>query len=205
MVSYSDLLPLLLTQPEPNLQHDAALDAAMAAFLDFGVRRSSMNEIARRAGVSPATLYRWFEGKDELVGAVVLREARGILRSLKYAVDLTAPAEDQFAEGATILVRLLRDHPLVDRLKLTEPESILPLLTVEGAGLIELGTEYLVTLIRDGQRGGSLAAFDPAPIAEFFARVIHSMVVTPAPALPLAADATFSEVVRSLARLVGQA
>ena len=40
--------------------------------MEFGIRRTSMGEIARRSGLSPATLYRRFAGKDELVWAVGL-------------------------------------------------------------------------------------------------------------------------------------
>jgi AcrR family transcriptional regulator len=47
------------------------VDAALRAFLDHGYAESSVNRIAEAAGVSIKTLYRHFESKEELFGAVM--------------------------------------------------------------------------------------------------------------------------------------
>jgi AcrR family transcriptional regulator len=46
---------------KPVADGEKLLESALSAFLDFGIKRTSMGEIARRAGISPATLYRRFE------------------------------------------------------------------------------------------------------------------------------------------------
>ena len=47
----------------PDDRHRARiLDAARDAFLEFGIRRTTMGDIGRRCGLSPATLYRRFAG-----------------------------------------------------------------------------------------------------------------------------------------------
>src|SRR5690242_21172230 len=74
---------------------DPVLDAALSAFLDFGIRRTSMGEIARRAGISPATLYRRYAQKSDVVMAVGMLEAGQILEALERAVDPTAPPLEQ--------------------------------------------------------------------------------------------------------------
>jgi AcrR family transcriptional regulator len=50
------------------------LDAALDRFAAFGLRRTTMEDIASAADVARATVYRRFTGRDEIVRAVILRE-----------------------------------------------------------------------------------------------------------------------------------
>lgn len=52
------------------------LDAAYDQFCRLGIQRSTMEDVARRAGVSRITVYRRFTTKDALVEQVVRREFR---------------------------------------------------------------------------------------------------------------------------------
>lgn len=159
---------------------DRALDGALAAFLDFGIRRTSVSEIARRSGTSAATLYRWYGSKDGIVAAVALRETRRFLAELETQVDPGAPPEDQLAEVTVVVARRLRDQPLLRRLIETEPEDILPRLTTDGWPIIRAGADYLTGHIERLMQAGLLERFDPAPLAEILARVTHSLLLTPA-------------------------
>lgn len=195
-IHYSSLImsetsPLLsLVQGEDPRHTDAdrarddVLDGALSAFLDFGIRRSSMNEIARRSGVSPATLYRWYGSKDEVVAAVGLRETRRFLAELEDHVDATAPPDEQLAEVTVIVARRLRNQPLLHRLIETEPEAILPRLTVDGGPIIQAGAAYLAGHLERLMDSGLVARFDPRPLAEILARVTHSLILTPQSSLP---------------------
>lgn len=202
----TSLLDLLDSRPSPDGAadtHEQVLDGALAAFLDFGIRRTTMNEIARRAGVSPASLYRWYGTKDAIVTAVGLRETRRFLAELAASVDRTAAPEDQLAEVTVQVARRLRDQPLLARLIETEPESVLPRLTTDGAPIIEAGAAYLTGHIERLMDEGLVEHFDPRPLAEVLARVTHSMLLTPSPA-PVDDDdlrATARESIRWLLRL----
>jgi len=169
---------------------DRALDGALAAFLDFGIRRTSVNEIARRSGLSPATLYRWFGSKDGIVAAVGLRETRRFLDELETQIDTDGPPEDQLAEVSVIVARRLREQPLLQRLIETEPEDVLPRLTTHGWPIIRAGAEYLTGHIERLMDAGQLERFDPAPLAELLARVTHSLLLTPTTSLRLDDDET---------------
>ncbi|HEX4866241.1 MAG TPA: TetR/AcrR family transcriptional regulator [Acidimicrobiales bacterium] len=162
--------------------HERVLDGALAAFLDFGIRRTSINEIARRSGVSPASLYRWYGTKDALVAAVGIRETQRFLAEVEAGVDVDAPPDEQLAEVSVQVARRLRHQPLLRRLIETEPESILPRLTTDAAPIIEAGTAYLTTHIERLMDAGVVERFDPRPLAEMLARVSHSMLLTPAAA-----------------------
>lgn len=175
---------------------DRALDGALEAMLDFGIRRTSVGEIARRGGVSPATLYRWFGSKDEIVSAVVIRETRRFLEKIETDIDRTAAPEDQMAEVSVMVARRLRSQPLLRRLLETEPDAVLPRLTVGGAPMIRAGAAYLARHLERLMNEGAVERFDPGPLAEVLARLTHSLMLTPETGLDLDDD----ERVRAQAR-----
>lgn len=184
------LLDLLQGPGSPTPSADRALDGALEAFLDFGIRRTSVNEISRRSGVSPATLYRWYGSKDGIVAAVALRETRRFLLELEAQIDLDGAPEDQLAEVSVIVARRLREQPLLQRLIETEPEDVLPRLTTDGWPIIQAGAEYLRGHIERLMDAGLIERFDPVPLAELLARVTHSLLLTPTTSLRLDDDDT---------------
>jgi AcrR family transcriptional regulator len=168
----------------PTAEHDGVLDAALSAFLEFGIRRTSMGEIARRGGVSPASLYRWFGGKEDIVSAVVARDLRQFTADLDDLVDRGAPPDEQLTDLALGVARKLVSQPLLERLIQTEPETVLPQLTVDAGPLIELGVTYLAELLQRFMDEGQIERFDPVPVAEIFIRLFHSLILTPTTSFP---------------------
>jgi AcrR family transcriptional regulator len=166
-------------------EHAHVLDAALAAFLDFGVRRSSMAEIAKRGRLSPATLYRRFAQKTDLVQAVGLREVRRFVADVDSKVDTTAPADEQIAQMFVAFAMGLRRNKLLRRLLDTEPELVLPLLTTRGGPVLDLGRDYLVEFVERLQGEGKLPQYEAAPVAEMCARVALSMALTPQTSIPM--------------------
>jgi AcrR family transcriptional regulator len=67
------------------------IGAAQAVFLEQGYAATTMDAVARRAGVSKATLYAYFEGKDALFLEMVRRGRRDLgdaVRSIVAAPDI---------------------------------------------------------------------------------------------------------------------
>ncbi|MFC8044294.1 TetR/AcrR family transcriptional regulator [Nocardia sp. NPDC057353] len=188
MAKLTRLLHLVRSAGPEDRNQTRVLDAALVAFLDFGIKRTSMVEVARRCGLSLATLYRRFASKSDLIQAVGLRQARQFVEdvdaALQRQVDRDAGAEDQIVELFVVFLEGLRGNKLLDRLLQTEPEIVLPYLTVQGAPVIELGRDYLVEFIGRLQREGKLPEYDPAPIAEMIARTSLSLALTPQTVIP---------------------
>jgi hypothetical protein len=63
----------------------------------------------------------------------------------------------------------------------TEPETVLPRLTLEAAPLLEMGRGYLEAFLTRFQSDGHLPAYDVTPVADWLARVAQSEILTPAP------------------------
>jgi AcrR family transcriptional regulator len=194
------LLPLVREAAPEDRNQTTVLDAALLAFLDFGIKRTSMVEVARRGGLSLATLYRRFAGKTDLIQAVGLRQARDFIAQVDTVVqrqiDSDAGAEEQIVELFVAFLDGLRSNQLLDRLLTTEPEMVLPYLTVRGAPVIELGRDYLAEFIERLQREDKLAQYDPLPLAEMIARTALSMALTPQTVIPLQDDAAVRQFAR---------
>jgi AcrR family transcriptional regulator len=70
-----------------DVRRELVLDAARSVFFEFGMEKTSIREIASRAGYTPGAIYSYFAGKEELYGALLgesldrlnerVREARG--------------------------------------------------------------------------------------------------------------------------------
>jgi AcrR family transcriptional regulator len=160
------------------------LDAALAVYEEFGLRRTSIDDVAKRAGLGRATVYRRFPQKGDLIAAVGMREVERFLAVVDVEISKAANAEDRMIEGFVAVVRGLRKHTLLNRLLSSEPEALLPGLTLDGGPVIALARDYLVTKIRADQQAGHLAEFDPEPLAEMLARLMHSIVLTPDGRIP---------------------
>lgn len=154
-------------------------DAARAEFELVGIRRSNMIDIARRAGVSRTTLYRRFPDRDRLVQAVMAREVLVGLARIDAAVsDLADPAESVVQVGVVGL-RELRRHPILNRLRETEPGELFEIVAVEGGQILAVARQYLVQRLLVWQEAGQLPAGDLEPAAELMVRVVASLALTP--------------------------
>ncbi|RCW38494.1 TetR family transcriptional regulator [Halopolyspora algeriensis] len=160
------------------------LDGGLACFSEMGLRRPTVEDIARRAGVSRVTVYRRFENKATLIEAVLLRECQRCLTALDDAITGVEALDERIVEGFVFALRYGRGHPLVGGLLQVEPEEVLPYLTVRADTALAVAREYLAEHIRLADNG----AFDPVQIAEIMARIVVSFVVTEDSSIELDTD-----------------
>jgi AcrR family transcriptional regulator len=191
------LLPLVRGDGADDPDRTPILDSALDAFLDIGIKRTSMGDIARRVRLSPATLYRRFAAKTDIVAAVGHREVRRFLADVDRRVDQSAAAEEQIIELFLALTSGLHRHRLLRRLLETEPDIVLPKLTTDGFPVIELGRDYLSEFIRRLQQDGKLPEYDPEPFAEMLARSALTMALTPQTSIPMRDDDAARDFVRA--------
>ena len=161
------------------MTRERILDAALEQFEAEGIRRSSVEAVANRAGVSRVTVYRRFPRKELLVNAVSAREASRMIAATDEHITGIPDAETRTVEGFAFLLQRLREHALTKRLIAIEPESVLGSLTVDAGPVLELGTRYVAQQIRRGQGEGAFPPYDAEPVAELLVRFAHSIVLTP--------------------------
>ncbi len=102
----------------PERRRPQVLDAALELFLEQGYEGTSMDAVARAAGVTKPVVYACFAGKDELFRALLRREEERILAEIQAAFaasDLSDP-QATLIEGFTGFLRAVAASPEVYRL-----------------------------------------------------------------------------------------
>lgn len=171
-----------LTGPEGEAgddTHTRILDAAYELFLAFGLRRSTIEDIAKRAGIGRPTLYRRFADKDAVMQAVIMRESRRLVASVWAQVQDIADPAPMLVRSFVVATRTVATHPLAQRLLQTEPEFILPHMTLKAGPFIDIGHVLISPGIKKLQAEGQLAAVDTDYLLEALARLFISIVLTP--------------------------
>jgi AcrR family transcriptional regulator len=86
------------------------LDAAERLFAERDAATVDMKDIARAAGCSRATLYRYFDSRDTLHTAYVHREAQRLYRTLTERVGGVADPTERLIEGTLLTLRSVREN-----------------------------------------------------------------------------------------------
>lgn len=156
-------------------------DAALRQFELFGVRRSTIDDIARRAKVSRVTVYRRFSGKDALVNAVILRGLREFLADLDAVIKAHEDYDELLVEGFLFTLNAMRSSRLLQRLLESEPETVLPYLTTNGSPFICAGRDYLAGYLIDlaAEFDDDRSEEELLTVAEIAVRLILSFLLTP--------------------------
>jgi AcrR family transcriptional regulator len=175
-------------EPEGDDITRRILDGALEQFERFGLKRSTVEDVAKRAGLARITIYRRFPTKNDLMGAVIVREAQRAFAEIDAAVSRVSGTEERIVEGFVVTLRIARHHPLLLRLLSTEPETVLPYFTLHGGPVLAAARTYLADHIRRAQRLGDVPPFDPEPVAEMLVRVAQSFLLTPESVIPLDSD-----------------
>ncbi|MGA8547112.1 MAG: helix-turn-helix domain-containing protein [Mycobacterium sp.] len=100
-----------LSERRTEVAADRILDAAEELFTRHDPGSVGMNEIAKAAGCSRATLYRYFENREALRSAYVHRETYRLSAAIKEQISGIADARERLSAGITTTLRLVRESP----------------------------------------------------------------------------------------------
>jgi AcrR family transcriptional regulator len=180
---------------DPNAER--ILAAARAQFVEFGMRRTSLDDIALAAGISRATLFRRFPNRDALVSALVAREAQAAISAVDARIAAIEDPEDSLAAGAVAAIRAIVGNDLLQRLLVTDPDQMLPVLTVRSGPIMALGRQYVAGQLQRLRAEGAPLIGDLDVIAELLARFVLSFAGNQESILPLHDDARLEQIIRS--------
>jgi TetR/AcrR family transcriptional regulator, repressor for uid operon len=177
MVPIAELLDVAPVAGEDAL-FDRVAAAALDEFAEHGIRRTSMEDVARRAGVSRMTVFRRFASKQRLVEVVIAREVHRGMQELDLLWEGAETLEDRLVAGFEFAGRYVRGHPLFDRLLRSEPEVLLPPLTLDGGPVLELYRSLIANRLQAEVNAGRAATADLDGVAEVIARLAISLLLT---------------------------
>ena len=159
------------------------LEAAREELAAYGLRRTTLDDIAARAGVGRATLYRRFANRDTLLAALVAREVRRLIASVDAQLRLFETPSERLVAAFLAFISQLREHRLLRRLVVSDPDEILPILA--SPSTLALGRDYIAAQAARERAAGARLTAEPSVIGELLARFAQSLALTPATVLPL--------------------
>ncbi|OBA53478.1 TetR family transcriptional regulator [Nocardia sp. 852002-51101_SCH5132738] len=136
----------------------AILAAAESCFARLGIAATTMEDVARAAASSRATVYRYFTDRDALVTESVVRRARANMDSAREFIARWPTIEDRVVEGICEDIRRGRRDPMVHRLVSPEEMVLAARLLTESGRAIELTYELWEPVFATAQAAGAIRA-----------------------------------------------
>lgn len=144
---------------------DPLLAAARACVLDVGLRRTTLADVARRAGVSRMTVYRQYGDLSAIVSALLTSELLGLFGTARDEVAGLATARERLVQAGVLVVERLSEHPLWRKVLELDPELLLPLVVDRFGTSQRAAVDLVAAQVAQGQCDGSIRTGDPQLLA----------------------------------------
>lgn len=203
-------LPTPGLDPGREAVTDAVLDATSRLLAVRGMRRWSIDDVADRAGLARATVYRRFESRDAMIHAALARDACRWFEALSESVRHLDRLDDQVVAAFVTGLRLARQSPLPPLLRDAWSAAAAGVAPTSGPGGAPLSALMAIcrTALADRYEAVTGARLDAATrrrteaVAEALVRLGLSYLLAPAAGVDLdddqAARAYFGAVLRPL-------
>jgi AcrR family transcriptional regulator len=156
-----------------NPADDVFLDAARDTILAVGWRRTTLTDVAKRAGVSRMTVYRRWPDMPRLLGDLLVREWGGLVDGSLVDGDRTG-----ITAAVVATVRALRENVLFVRILDLDPELLLPYLLERRGRNQDHVLDLLAAAIGRGQADGSVRAGDPGVLGRALLLALQGFVLS---------------------------
>ena len=167
-----------LPAPPPSL--DPFLDAASTCFARHGVRRTSVQDIARELKVDRTTVYRQVGNVDRIVLLLMARELHRLIEALPESV-LGLEGPEVIVDVMATVIAFGRNHPVLAKVVADEPELIGPFLVTDAPPMLDAIAALLAPILQAAMDAGELAQRDPLAVAQMLVRLCLSCLLAPPP------------------------
>jgi len=150
---------------------DRILDAAERLFTEHDAASVGMGDVAKAAGCSRATLYRYFENRDALHTAYVHREARRMFRELGGRIAGIDDPRERLVEGMLAALEGVRESPALSSWFVTSARPI--------GGDVAQRSEVIDALTASFLRSSGAPADDLDRRARWLVRTMTSLLAFP--------------------------
>lgn len=152
--------------------------AVRDSVLAVGVRRTTLTDVARRAGVSRMTLYRMAPDVEALILSVMTRDFAEMLSAAESSAARRRTARARLVAMTAEVARRLPDEPLFRRVIDVDPELLLPYLTDRIGSTQRIAIGHVRRVIVEGQSDGSIRRGDPELMATALLVAVTPFVVS---------------------------
>jgi len=156
------------------------LDAAEGCLEQFGPQKTSMEDVARAAGMSRATVYRYFENRDALLLGVASRQSSALAaEAINYLAQFNT-ISDWMVEGLLFTLREIPRRPVFASLVTSLDSRASGSLFLGSTGLVQIGVNVLQPIFANAKAQGLLRDdVDPEMLVEWLLRMLWTYLNAP--------------------------
>jgi AcrR family transcriptional regulator len=155
----------------------ALLEAARECVATVGVRRTTVADVARRAGTSRMTVYRLFPDARAMWSTLLTREFGEVMRQAEEASAHLPTARARLVEAAAHGVERLAADPVVRRVLELDPELLTPYIVERLGQSQQLAMLEFRRYLAEGHADGSIRHVDDAVVTYLLQLVVSSVVL----------------------------
>jgi AcrR family transcriptional regulator len=150
------------------------LHAALECFMQLGISRTSLHDVARHAQVSRGTVYRYFSERQELIDATIELRGQRYYQEAASKMDVHDTLAEQMGAFGEIVGKNVADFT---RHRLRHDESMFMRLSASDRdGALRRMSHFLVPYVEAAKRRGEVRRdVDPEEAAEWLARMLMSV------------------------------
>ncbi len=133
-----------------EVMEEHLLEVAARRFASAGYRQTTLDDIARHAGVAKASMYRYFENKQELLAKIFLKVADTLARRLRPLRTAPLPPDEKLRRIVQELLRTIGENVTLFTVFYSEEADLPPRLQAEVAEVRQRFVTDLESVLREG-------------------------------------------------------
>jgi AcrR family transcriptional regulator len=184
-----------VTQATATETREAIIAGAFECFRTYGLRKTTIVDIARMAEVSRSTIYEYFKDKPAIVEACAESASQRFYRNMAKVVNRGETLEDQLVRACVFVTQARR---VVEPEKYFDEEEVNLLLTRNAAVLLQECSDFVAPYLAAAKLTGEVRKdLDLAAAGEWVARILFSLFNTPSPTIDMHDDDAVADFVRA--------
>jgi AcrR family transcriptional regulator len=173
------------TQPDEPTATERILDAADACYAQYGIGKTTVEDVARAANLSRATVYRHFRTHDDLLLAVLAREAARTADEARRRLRRYRDVGSWIVEGLLFCLDEIPARPALARLFAPESLGMASRLVLSSEQLLAIGKDLLRPVFEPAREQGRLRpGLELDALMEWVFRILVSYLATPSHVAP---------------------
>jgi|SRR5947209_4591760 len=185
---------MTLVDPGLGTQEQRVIDAALRCIARWGIGKTTLDDVAREASCSRATIYRLFPGgKDALLGAITRTELHRFFGGLARTFEEAGNLEDLLVGGVLYASRAITGHEALQFVLAYEPEVVLPKVAFRQADRVLSA----VSTFAAPYLAPHVGADDAPRMAEWVARLVLTYTLAPADGVDVGNEESVRRLVRT--------
>ncbi len=158
------------------------LDAAESCLARFGLAKTTIEDVAREAQLSRATLYRQFGNRDGLLLAVATRDAERTASAAELFLQDFEDVGSWIVEGMLFCLREIPKRPVLSQFLAPQEFGVASRLILTSERMLDIGNEILRPMFEPARREGLLQEdLELDSLMEWVLRILMSYLAVPGP------------------------